>query len=189
MGFAPNPFHGMCTLAACKPKIRKYAHVGDYIIGTGAKKRRFNGRLIYIMRVGEIISFDEYWLDKRYSRKKPLMNGGRSQCYGDNIYHRDATGIWLQEDSFHSQENGILDPPNLKRDTATTENVLIADWFIYWGDRGPAIPIQFVDLVRTGIGHKSETDPVKIESFVTWSLTKGASNTVLGDPVDWAFLA
>ena len=22
-GFAPNPFHGACTLACCKPKIRK----------------------------------------------------------------------------------------------------------------------------------------------------------------------
>jgi hypothetical protein len=29
-GFAPNPFHGICTLAGCKPKIRQYTEVGDY---------------------------------------------------------------------------------------------------------------------------------------------------------------
>jgi hypothetical protein len=28
-GFAPNPFHGFCTLACCKPKIRKGAKEGD----------------------------------------------------------------------------------------------------------------------------------------------------------------
>jgi len=25
-GFAPNPFHGICTLACCKPTIRRTAH-------------------------------------------------------------------------------------------------------------------------------------------------------------------
>ena len=25
LGFAPNPFHGVCTLACCKPQIRKIA--------------------------------------------------------------------------------------------------------------------------------------------------------------------
>ena len=25
-GFAPNPFHGTCTLACCKPTIRRTAH-------------------------------------------------------------------------------------------------------------------------------------------------------------------
>ena len=37
-GFAPNPFYGYCTLADCKPKIRKQAQVGDWIIGLGSKK-------------------------------------------------------------------------------------------------------------------------------------------------------
>ncbi len=34
-GFAPNPFYGFCTLATCKPDIRKHAQVGDWIVGTG----------------------------------------------------------------------------------------------------------------------------------------------------------
>lgn len=32
-GFAPNPFHGYCTLATCKPDIRATASVGDWVIG------------------------------------------------------------------------------------------------------------------------------------------------------------
>lgn len=32
-GFAPNPFHGVLTLACCKPAIRRAAEVGDVIVG------------------------------------------------------------------------------------------------------------------------------------------------------------
>ena len=32
-GAAPNPFHGMCTLAICKPGIRRVAKKGDWIAG------------------------------------------------------------------------------------------------------------------------------------------------------------
>ena len=39
-GFAPNPFYGCCTLATCKPIIRRMAQVGDWVIGTGSKLPR-----------------------------------------------------------------------------------------------------------------------------------------------------
>ena len=32
-GFSPNPFWGCCTLADCKPEIRRNAKVGDWIVG------------------------------------------------------------------------------------------------------------------------------------------------------------
>ena len=32
-GFAPNPFYSICSLATCKPIIRKKAQIGDWIIG------------------------------------------------------------------------------------------------------------------------------------------------------------
>jgi len=31
-GFAPNPFGGYCTLATCKPEIRKTAQLGDWLV-------------------------------------------------------------------------------------------------------------------------------------------------------------
>ena len=65
LGFAPNPFHGACTLACCKPTIRKVAKEGDYILGLGAVKPKLRGHLCYWMRVDEVVSFDEYWDDLR----------------------------------------------------------------------------------------------------------------------------
>ena len=66
-GFAPNPFHGYCTLATCKPRIRKTARVGDWIVGTGSKRNGKAGYAVYAMRVTEIMTFDEYWSDPRVS--------------------------------------------------------------------------------------------------------------------------
>jgi len=39
-GAAPNPYGDICTLTICKPKIRKAADEGDWIIGTGSKNIR-----------------------------------------------------------------------------------------------------------------------------------------------------
>jgi putative DNA base modification enzyme with NMAD domain len=188
LGFAPNPFHGICTLTACKPKIRKYARFGDYIIGTGTKKRELNGRLVYIMRVGEIMGFDDYWDDLRFIRKRPVMNGSVAQRYGDNVYRRERdSGSWVQEDSFHSHEKGIPHPENLTIDTGSTDRVLIGDWFIYWGGEGPQIPEEFADFVQTTQGHKSIKDEVRIAAFVEWASSMGEANTVIGDPTEWPF--
>ena len=60
-GFAPNPFHGVCSLATCKPDIRKAAKLGEIIIGKAAAP---NGhRLVFAMEVDEILTYDEYWRD------------------------------------------------------------------------------------------------------------------------------
>lgn len=44
-GFAPNPFGKYCSLACCKPHVRRKAIVGDWIVGTGAVE---NGLLYHI---------------------------------------------------------------------------------------------------------------------------------------------
>jgi len=36
-GAAPNPFWGTCTLAICKPAIRRTAKVGNWVVGLGSK--------------------------------------------------------------------------------------------------------------------------------------------------------
>ena len=87
-GFAPNPYHDFCTLAVCKPKIRKTASVGDWVIGTGSKTRGFQNRLVYAMLVTEEMTFDAYWMDPRFHRKRPDIHGNRVQVCGDNIYFR-----------------------------------------------------------------------------------------------------
>lgn len=96
-GFAPNPFHGFCTLANCKPTIRKGAQINDWIIGTGSKGMGYINRLIYIMQVSEKITFQEYWENEKFQRKKPILNGSRAQLHGDNIYHKLDNGLYISD--------------------------------------------------------------------------------------------
>lgn len=135
-GFAPNPFHGLCTLATCKPDIRKSANVGDWVMGVGGSTlRTVNRKCILLMKVTEKISFQDYWDDDRFSVKKPLRNGSRVRMLGDNIYHKDESGKWIQEDSHHSNPDGTPNPINLDRDTGRSDQVLISNLFFISGSK------------------------------------------------------
>ncbi|MDT4329135.1 hypothetical protein BJL95_02030 [Methylomonas sp. LWB] len=149
-GFAPNPFHGICTLATCKPDIRKSANIGDWILGIGGSNMNSASRkCIFLMKVTKKISFQEYWHDPIYSIKKPLRNGSQVRMVGDNIYHVDLHGNWLQEDSHHSNPDGSINHENLKRDAGKTDDVLLSDKFLYFGHK--AIEI---DLDSIGYHHR-----------------------------------
>lgn len=168
-GFAPNPFWGVCTLANCKPQIRKYADVGDLILGTGSADLGASGRLVYWMRVEEILWFDQYWCDPRFVRKKPDMHGSMMHRYGDNIYWSGPDGSFQQMDSFHSEEDGSLSVANCVRDTGTTEKVLISKEFAYYGKSAPLIPDSLKFAIKKGPGHKcrfAEGELVTIEEWL-----------------------
>ena len=86
-GFAPNVSHGYCTLATCKPKIRMNANVGDWIIGTGSLSKNDNEeRLLYAMKVDEVLTYDEYFEREEFEYKKPKDND-LHDSQGDNIYY------------------------------------------------------------------------------------------------------
>ena len=139
-GFAPNPFYSMCTLATCKPKIRKTANIGDWVIGFGsaAKYSRLKNKIIYIMRVEKKITFNEYWNGKEFQCKKPVMNGSLKQNYGDNIYHFE-NGLWVQVDSHHSLKDGTPNILNVRKDTSS-DNVLISKTYWYFGKEAVDVP-------------------------------------------------
>lgn len=164
-GFAPNPFHGFCTLATCKPEIRKSATVGDWIVGTGSKTARRAGKLVYAMQVAETLSFDEYWRAPRFASKRPVLNGSLKQLYGDNIYHRTPRG-WWQADSHHSHPGGATNLANLQRDTRV-DRVLLATKFVYFGAREVTIPRDLrrfdetgEDVCCVGRGHRVRSEPL-----------------------------
>ncbi len=184
-GFAPNPFYGFCTLATCKPVIRKVAKVGDWVIGTGAKPSNTVDYLIFAMKIGEALSFDNYWTDPRFSVKKPVMNGSRKQIYGDNIYHSNSVGKWTQEDSHHSYEGGVLNPKNLERDTRTNR-VLISSHFYYFGVNAIHIPEKFrsgsEDIRKEGPAHKCNFEDEFVLEFLNWLEAENESG-VHGDPL------
>jgi hypothetical protein len=179
-GFAPNPFHNFCTLATCKPHIRDRANIGDLVIGAGSA-RRLGDRAIFAMRVTDSLSFDQYWNDPRFFKKRPSFFQSEAMAYGDNIYHHEPGGAWIQEDSHHSFEGGVLNHDNLVRDTSV-DQVLISDDFVYWGGLGPVLPTEILDhgLPRD---YRSSYAEDEVEAIDEWfrQLPRG----LLSRPADW----
>lgn len=175
-GFAPNPFHGVCSLATCKPLIRKGAGIGDWVVGTGSSKYKLMGHVVFAMKVTEALSYDQYWDDARFLSKKPNLTGSFKQAFGDNIYHRNTrTGRWVQVNSHHSLETGSPNSKNIEHDTQT-DRVLLSTEYIYWGATGPKIPARFSDskILKICIGqrgHKIATSEKHIDSFIAWLKT------------------
>lgn len=150
-GFAPNPFHGFLTLATCKPTIRKNASIEDFIIGNATARQK--NKLIFIAKVSNIVTFDEYWSNPLYKCKRPIMNGSTKYLYGDNIYHHLDSGELMQENSHHSLANGSVNIYNLKRDTGKTDRVLICEDFIYLGKSMIDVPDAFIGCLCNHRGH------------------------------------
>lgn len=193
-GFAPNPFYGYCTLATCKPNIRRSADIGDWVVGSGSNDRtvRRGGHLVYAMRVTEAMTFDEYGADPRFEYKKPYRNGSRKQSCGDNIYFRAVAGAaWQQRDSFHSRPNGTLNPDHVARDTGVNR-VLISNDFVYFGGEGPEFPKELIDqqerpLCKTGIGLTTFDDAQLIANLEQWIRSFDVSG-YQGAPFEWLTL-
>lgn len=187
IGFAPNPFHGWCTLATCKQDIRRKAQIGDWIVGTGSTTRDAGGRLVYAMRVDEVLAFDAYWHDPRFACKRPNRHGSIKRAYGDNIYHHGPSGEWVQEDSRHSLSDGSPNQGHIDKDTSA-DAVLASQQFTYWGARGPDIPKHLrqgeLDLVHTAQSHRCCFPDATRDEAIAWitSLEPG----VHADPPDWS---
>ena len=187
-GFAPNPFHGYCTLCTCKPAIRRHANIGDWLLGTGSKVHYRENHLVFVMQVTETSSFEEYWEDSRFLAKRPALSRSKKQAFGDNIYCEDPRSkAWRQLDSHHSWPDGSLNPNNVKRDT-NPNRVLISSDFTYWGGDGPLLPAQFrgreVDIRKPGRGHKCRFPNHVVEMFIAWVRGLEVSG-YLGEPLDW----
>ncbi len=193
-GFAPNPFYGYCTLATCKPDIRRTAAIGDWVVGSGSNDRsvRRGGQMVYAMRVTEVMTFDEYAVDPRLELKKPYRRGSRKQSCGDNISFRDGLDKeWCQLDSFHSKHDGQVNPDHVKRDTGVNR-VLVSDDFVYFGGSGPKFPDDLVssdgrDICKKGIGRTCFDDSQLIERLERWVRNMGVMG-YQGPPFEWITL-
>jgi hypothetical protein len=142
-GAAPNPFHGMCSLAICKPGIRRVAQKGDWIAGLGSKyapSGDLSARLVYAMRVEAVVSLREY--DERAPAEWPdripdIRSLDLSRRLGDCIYdysHR-----------LPKQRSGVHGPENVETDLSG-ENVLISRDFFYFGSRAMKLPDDLLPI-------------------------------------------
>lgn len=176
-GFAPNPFHGYCTLATCKPNIRSTANVDDWIFGVGGSRLKATGQCVFSMKVTEKMTFNDYWTDRRFHDKKPVRNGSKTMVVGDNIYyHHKENGKWSQAHSHHSEPDGRINHYNLDRDTKS-DNVLISEHFYYFGKEAPEIPGKILsDLgYENKIGHRVYAYETA-KKLVAWVETKFQAN-------------
>jgi hypothetical protein len=187
-GFAPNPFHGYCTLATCKPGIRSRADVGDWVLGMGGCRLGATGRCLFAMCVTNKITFNDYWSDPEYLDKKPVRNGSNRMLVGDNIYHYDShTRKWHQADSHHSNPDGSVNLHNLRTDTKS-DKVLVSQHYFYFGSKAPAVPKRLLDAIGFTNGRNYRVfDAKACVGLIQWLHTSYSSllNTVGADPFDF----
>ena len=170
-GSAPNPCDEYCTLAICKPGIRRTASEGDWIIGF---KKGTSNQVIYVMQVEEKLTFAEYWNDNdRFKLRKPEFSP-----LSDNIYQPD--GI----DELRQVPNQVHDHNSDKRDSSGT-NVLISKRFWYFGKNAPEFELKLKHLIHKGRGHsvninRQEPD---VEMLIDWLKQQGKKG-VHGKPVN-----
>jgi hypothetical protein len=104
LGFAPNPFGGFCTLAKCKYRstrrnIVELAEKHDWIAGTGGadlRKSAGHGKLVYAMRVDELVPLDEYCRAHRGDRidaEPEDDGGGRLALLSHHFYYFGRNAI------------------------------------------------------------------------------------------------
>lgn len=135
-GFAPNPFHGVLTLATCMVKIRTARRPGDWVAGFASERlvelARANGvdipfmGLIYLAKVSEVMPLWRYFEDPRFSSKKNDIGSPREvDRVGDNIYYRDSTGAYAQVPNRHHK------PEELAHDVSGINALACADfWYL-----------------------------------------------------------
>ena len=187
-GAAPNPFHGMCTLAICKPRIRSVAKVGDWVAGVGgmyAASGNLSKKLIYAMRVEEVVTLQDY--DTRAQKEWPhripdVTSLDLATRLGDCIYY-DFGGIKpRQRLSVHGKSNIDTDVGG--------KNVLISKEFYYFGSRAIPLPKKLHEICPVTQGHRSNKNEPFVDSFVSWLRgQKYQPGQLYGWPghiIDWA---
>ena len=182
-GFAPNPFWGVCTLATCKPQIRKSARIGDVIFGVTKKSVSYPRKIIYWMKVDKIMNIDEYYKDNKLKVKRANLRGSIMQCYGDNIYYT-KDGEVRQIDSFHSNEDGTMNEKNIERDTGLTKNVLVANKYSYFGTQAIEIPeeLDFLGDIHRGYKcHFSNDQVIEVKNWLKCNTAQG----YIAEPLKW----
>lgn len=168
-GSAPRPYGGLCTLAICKPMIRRTATKGDWIIGVRSKAP---DRVVYVMQVSEVVPFDRYWLDSRFIDRR----AGASPV-PDNIYQPNAYGELVQEPNpIHGQDETRTD--------LSGRNVLIGKRFWYFGSESPMLPTDLIHLVPYPRGHSVHVNrrDADVQNLELW--LSGWSCGIHGIPIE-----
>lgn len=166
-GLAPNITGGVCTLAVCKPVLRRMAIAGaDWVVGFST---RWHGetRMIFAMQVDKKIGFSAYFNDENFESKKPIY-----EARGDNFYEPDPKHEGRYRVAFkqaaHYRKSAKI------KSQSTGPYVLIGERFWYFGANAPKVPTPILKGTALAVpgegrrGHRITDDSAKIRSFVAW---------------------
>jgi hypothetical protein len=187
-GFAPNPFFGVCTLACCKPVIRRA--IGSRLLresgrveitdlrqadpgfiraesiwvvglaGVGLRGRPHRS-VVFVMQVTDVLDFESY--HREYPQKRPVRRPPATPAdpawHGDAIYTGNHPATARQlTPSAHS--NGDAEDAANKWHDLGGRYVLVSDHFVYFGPDAPYLPIE--KRLHHGRGHRSNHSPQAI---------------------------
>jgi Nucleotide modification associated domain 2 len=155
-GAAPNPYGDICTLAICKPNLRKIAKVDDWIIGLNSKCK-----LIYTMKITTVQTMKEYdsFTKENLKIKVPNKNSKNIQeQMGDSVYDFSNENITLRP-SVHSRCTKDMD--------LAGKNVLLSKNFYYFGNQVQKLPKEFDNIVNIDIDFIELDENLK-ELFFNW---------------------
>lgn len=164
-GAAPNPFRGLCTLAICKPMIRLKAAVGDWVVGLGsvnAPSGDLAGRMVYAMRVDQILSLRDYdrLAPTHWPTRVPnLQSSIFPDRLGDCIYDYSG-GAPAQRPSVHGPKNIATD--------LSGQNVLISRHFFYFGCNAIELPAHLKGIIHQTQAHKVNANEPYVQPFLKW---------------------
>lgn len=180
-GAAPNPYWEICTLAICKPAIRRTAIKGDWVVGLGSANSPIgdiSNCVVYAMKISDkrsLWGYDILCQSKHLNKIPDWHNTDFRRRVGDCIYD-------YSEGTPPKIRLGVHDERNRERDLGG-EHALISDHFYYFGDHPIELPENFSDLIHKQQGHKVKEDQSYTERFVKWIENLGYNpNELHGEP-------
>lgn len=168
-GSAPNPEHSVCTLALCKPAIRRVAKVGDVVVGFESGN---SGRIVYCMRVTHVLTWADYIeichgrgthptidasMARQLTKKVPNNASDAGDCIWTNAIQYAPV---LASFSGHS---GVGD---FEHDVTNGSNVLLSTQYWYFGNgekNNISLSRGVLHNLIPGRGHRSNSNSAVID--------------------------
>lgn len=204
-GFAPNPFFGVCTLACCKPAIRRaiggrllrqsgradiaelrkadpgYVRAQNiWVVGLAGSELRDRPRrsVVYVMQVTDVLDFESYY--QEYPQKRPVRRPPATPAdpawHGDAIYTGNDPATARQlAPSAHS--NGEAEDEANKWHDLGGRYVLVSDHSVYFGPDAPYQPIE--EKLHHGRGIARTTARRPSPSWRRCSMGSGPSSSTI----------
>jgi len=159
-GTAPCVDNGLLSLCICKPKIRRVAKAGDWVIATGSKQTVSKvPKIVFAAKITKKLSMETYALE----------NNNRS----DSIYEFDGFSLIHNGSPIHSDEKAqAVDKSGI--------NCLLSEKFWYFGENAIELPNDLYSLYHYGRGHGKINDEEMLNLLENYLLN--IPTGIIGEP-------